>query len=232
MFFTLPSYANTLDLYFAGGANFPHLRNTTGVPVSNTQVNDYLTKKQDHAQFLGGVGVGHTFENIGMTPINFSIGAIGYYNDFGFVKGTVYPFANMNSTNTSSYRFDVASYALLGELRISYSDLVLQPYILGGAGTAWNRLSNYKQSPNNGHTFTNHTNNDFAFEAGAGFQYLLPFTYGSGDYSTYYSLDIGYRYLDLGKGESGQVAGQLSGDRLTISHMRTQAVLVELKLAM
>jgi len=231
----LPCQADTMDLFFAGGANFPRIYNQTPVNITSTQINNYVTRKATLTKFLAGIGVSYIFNNVGISPLNIGIGLAGYYNDFGYVKGTEYPFANQGGASALNYRFDAASSVLLAEGRLIYSDSTLHPYLLCGAGYSWNHLSNFIQSPMNAGSrptpveasFTNKTTGDFAYEAGVGIQYLLPF---ANSYATpvYYALDLSYRYMNLGKGELGRFPGQSTSNRLTVTHMSTQAVLFAL----
>jgi opacity protein-like surface antigen len=230
-------HASNVDLFFAAGADFPRLYNRTPVMLNSIQTNDYAATRKSQTKFIGGAGFGHTFSNIGFSPLDISIGVAGYYNDFGYVKGTEYPFVNMGGFDKLNYRFDAASYTVMGEARLTYSDSIFHPYLMGGAGNAWNRLSNFRETPISASgsavpvpaTFPNKTKSEFAYEAGAGIQYILPYSNSYTAMPVYYSIDLGYRYLDLGKGELGGLPSQTSSERLTVFHMRTQAVLLALQ---
>jgi opacity protein-like surface antigen len=229
---SLPTQASAIDLFFAGGANFPSIDNRTDVTLNNGQTNNYVTNTKTLTKALAGFGLGYTFNNVAFSSIDLGLGVMSYYNDFGYVKGTEYPAAVPGNYSSLDYRFDAASFALLAEIKLIYSDSFFHPYVVGGAGNAWNRLSNFHQTPTSGGrvlppTFPNQTNSDFAYEAGAGIQFMLPFTH-TALMPINFALDLGYRYLDLGKGELGKALGQ--GERLTVSHMRTQAVLLALQI--
>lgn len=162
--------------------------------------------KSDSAAFFGGVGVGYRFNNW----LRFDV--TGEYRGAGQigVNDIVYnPFNNGNQTNT--YKGNLTSLVTLFN---GYFDLgtwnCLTPYIGAGIGFAQNRitgltdqgalLGNYV-GPTLGYANSgSKTNVAWALMAGVGYEVNKNLT-----------LEVGYRYLNLGDAQSGRLINAFNG---------------------
>lgn len=232
MLASLVCQANSWDLNLAAGAIFPHLTNKTTVTINSSGYNNYLADQEYKTQPIMGLGASRTFTNIGQKPVDFRLGLMAYYANFNHVQGTEYPLVNTGGTSSLSYQFNAKSMALFTEPHIIYTKYSWQPYLLAGAGASWNNLSSYNTTPNtpdatDNSSFTDRTTLSFAHEVGIGLQHELNVFNNSHKAHCYVSAD--YRYMDFGHGMLGPSPAQTSSDRLTVAHMRTQAVLLGLR---
>lgn len=108
-----------------------------------------------------------------------------------------------------------------------------QPYLLLGAGNSWNYLYNYNEVPSDPSLsavsvlqFSNHTTNAFTYEIGVGIEHSLLTTTRN---KINYTAALDWRYLNFGKSQLGSFPKQISQDRLHITSLQTQAVLISLK---
>lgn len=232
-FFPALSYASTIDLYLSGGAAFSNLTTNKNIQINNFVTNTYDTESNNTTSFLGGVGVGHSFENIYQKPFSLSLGVMAYYLNFGKFEGIEYPFSNAGQFDTLRYQFEAESFVTMIESHLAYTKYALEPFILLGIGASWNHLYNYSNTPTdpNGSAVSSpdvnsSTKTSFAYEAGLGVQYMLSKNQKN---HAQWLVSLDYRYLNSGKGELGSFPSQTVDDSLSINDLDTQAVVLTLK---
>lgn len=226
-------YANKFDIYLMGGPAVSKISNDNSVRINQYMVNKYNTDSRSQIQPVLGVGIAHTFVNFNK-PISLSLGLSGYYAYFGKIKGTEYPFANDGIFDSLNYQFNAQALSAMIESRLTYTQCDWQPYGIVGVGASWNRLYSYSETPTipsesaapSPYPFANHTNASFAYELGVGVQRQI---YNDPSRQLQYFLSLEYRYMNFGKGELGPSSVQTSSNRLQVSNLDTQAVLLSLK---
>jgi opacity protein-like surface antigen len=231
----LSSYASNVDFYLMGGPAFTRMEANNSISLNGLVTNDYNNDSKWYLEPLLGIGIGHTF-TAEEQPFNLSLALSEYFTNYDDVTGTEYPFSNVGSFDTLNYRYHSQTYATLFETRISYTDMILQPYILGGIGGAFNRLNGYTEFPANAslsaaaakHTFDGHTDFSFSYELGVGLQKNI---YYDRTLNIQYLLSLDYRYLAFGAGEFGPASTQTTNQRMGIDNLSTQAVILSLKLS-
>jgi hypothetical protein len=230
------THANMVDVYLSSGASFSRLANNEYIQINDVVTNQFITDKKNVTSFIGGAGVGHTFENIYHKPISIAFSLMGYYTNFDHIKGLEYPFINAEQLDSLSYQFKAESAALMVESRFRYTQYAWQPFLLLGIGASWNHLYNYSEfptDPNGSAVATNtdvdgHTMAAFAYEVGIGIQHLL---FTTEKYKAQWIASLDYRYMNFGKGQLGDFTFQTVDDPLTINHLDTQALMFTLEVS-
>jgi opacity protein-like surface antigen len=160
--------------------------------------------KSDNSAFFAGLGIGYRFNNwlrFDITSEYRGSTSIGV-NDIVFN-----PWINQNQTNT--YKGNLTSLVTLFN---GYFDLgtwnCLTPYIGAGIGFTQNRISGLTDQgsvagfPTLGYaTNGSKTNLAWALMAGVGYEVNKNLT-----------LELGYRYLNLGDAQSGRIVNAFNGD--------------------
>lgn len=230
------SYADKVAISFFDGTNFSKLSGHQQLAINNFMTNEYQIHSTTNHGGFWGLGFSHTFEKLLKAPYQFSLGFAGYSLNMGTVNGIEYPFVNAGTFDSLNYRFHINSAVALIEPRLAYTIYGFQPFILGGVGYAWNRFSQYTETPTNPllsaaaipNTFRNHTEQNLAYEFGFGVQYLL---YDDKRHQFRYLIAADYRYINLGKGQLGGAAAQTSHDHMHINNMDTQSLAMSLTLS-
>jgi len=123
-----------------------------------------------------------------------------------------------------TYQWNVVSdiFVLLGKLDLAEWHHFM-PYVTGGAGVSFNRVTNYKESaippvtPRTSPGFNDNTVNRFTYQVGAGVDWqVTPKVIASLDYA----------YQDLGKIISGPGAGSWSSSSLSTSRYHINTVML------
>lgn len=217
--------ASSVNLNLNLGVAFSQLSNTSTVTPIQGLTNTYNTNKKTRTAGFLGAGVEYVFDHLASRPFDLGLGVSGFFTDLGDLSGTETPGSNLGLTDTLNYTMKARSSALLAQSRLIYTQHALQPYLLAGAGYSRNTLSNFTESTVSGsnaapsNPYTNHTEGSFAYELGAGIQYILMAKAHSD-----ILLGIEYRYLNLGKAELGPTSSQTNNDRLTSKNISTQLV--------
>lgn len=167
----------------------PYLRLDTGASFITAANRDFGNVIQSESYVVGG-GVGYRV----MPPLRMDF-TVGYRGDYGFSRpgGPV------------AVRADVES--LVG-LATAYYDIVsiagFTPYIGAGIGFAENHsssrrtpVSDVARASSTASLSSNNTNTDFAWQATAGVSYSI---------TPNWSLDFGYRYVDMGTVQVGSTS--------------------------
>jgi hypothetical protein len=232
---TSSCYASNIDIFLMGGTAVSKTANNNYVGINPYVVNSYQTNTRTLIQPLLGVGIAHTFINF-IRPINISVGLSGYYADLGKIQGTEYPFINDGIFDSLDYKFRAQSWSVLAESRLAYTQYDWQPYALAGVGAAWNHLYSYDETPTipsesaqaSPYPFANHTSAAFAYEFGVGIQKQL---YSDLTQHIQCFLALDYRYMNSGQGNLGSSTAQTTHDRIHVSNLQMQALLLSLKIS-
>ena len=221
-----------VNLFISGGATFSRNSNVATVRINDVVLNEYNTTVRTNWNPIWGAGISYPFNNVFGAPYSISAGVAGYLANLGKIRGIEHPFANGGSFDTLNYEFKTNSKALMIESRLAYTNNSWQPFVLLGVGSAWNNLNGYNEVPTVSKSsatpalpFTAHTNISFAYELGLGVQREIYYDVVN---SISYSASLDYRYINFGKGELGNSAIQTSGNRLYVSSLTTQGILLTL----
>jgi hypothetical protein len=224
------SHATHLDALVIGGAVMPRLTNTSPIWIYSDPglMNNYITLKKTSTGGMWGLGIGAGSTTLTPYPIDATLSLTGYSVDFRHVSGVKQPFVNQGSFDTSLYSFANKSAIGLVEGRLFYTSPSWQPFILAGIGVSHNTASNYLEAPMGAavanQNFFNASHDDFAFEAGFGLKHTL-FQDQTG---LLFALSLDYRYLNAGASHLGPFDGQTTADRLGVTHLQTDALLLTL----
>jgi hypothetical protein len=223
---------NQISFFVSGGPNFSTLKNNHLVEINEVITNAYQTQAQTNTQGFGAVGVSHTFENLVYPSYQLSLGLAGYFFQLGYVQGTEYPFINAGLFDTLHYSFQAKSNALMVEAKALYLHYALKPYALVGIGSSWNKFFAYHEKPSDPllsaspmMPFIDHTKQIFAYELGAGLQYLL---WDDQRRHVQYHASTGYQYFNLDKGALDRSLAQTSPERLKVKNLYTQGIIFTL----
>jgi len=194
------------------GVNWYHLRqNTMLVSHDDGWPDDrnLVDRTKDKALLLIGAGFQWTSERIW-----FSNQSIGLEFSHGFptsVEGTVEQFSLPEFRN---YRFHYRVYRntlLLNGKTSIYRWRCLMPYIEAALGTTWNTSGTYIESalpgisPRINPGFTDKTNNNFSYAAGAGLDFAVK--------NNLWAI-LGYRYEWFGRVDTGRGMDTFNGNDL------------------
>ncbi|MFJ1269328.1 hypothetical protein ACD661_12240 [Legionella lytica] len=232
LMFASPGNTKQISLFVSRGPNFSTLKNNRLVEINEAITNAYHTKTQTNTQGFWAIGASHTFENATLPSYQLSLGLAGYFFQLGQVKGTVYPFINAGLFDTLRYGFQAKSDALMLEAKALYSRYALKPYVLVGIGSSWNKLSAYHEKPSDPSLsaspivpFSDRTTQTFAYELGAGLQYLL---WDDQRRHIQYHASAGYQYFSMDRGALGRSLAQTSFAHLKVKNLSTQGVIFTL----
>lgn len=227
-----PGNTNQVSFFISGGPNFSTLKNNRLVEINEVITNSYHTKTQTNTQGFWAIGASHSFENSAFPSYQLSLGLAGYFFQLGHVKGTEYPFINAGLFDTLHYGFQAKSDALMVEAKALYAHYALKPYALIGIGPSWNKFSAYHEKPSDPALsasptmpFSDHTKQTFAYELGAGFQYVL---WDDQRRHIQYHASAGYQYFNLDRGALGPSLAQTSTERIRVKNLYTQGVIFTL----
>ena len=225
---SLTCHGQLIDLYLSGGPTYSRLNNNSNpIQIDDVIINQYITNDTTHHSGMGGIGIGLTYDFGGFTisPL-----LAGYYVNFGIVNGIEYPLVNLGSFDTLNYQFYAESAMTMAEARFTFTRYYIQPYLVVGAGLAWNTLYNYSETPTNpagsaaaAEPFDSATVSRFAFEGGVGIRVIL-----SGEQNTngVWYLGLDYRYFNTGSGALGKASYQTTDEKITVSKLATQAAVI------
>lgn len=119
------------------------------------------------------------------------------------------------------YRIDHTHAAIKGKLLADMGYIII-PWIDGSLGVGFNYAHGYRSRPKifpavQLPPFTNNTETAFTYTIGAGFQGVL---------SKHWQLGIGYQFADWGKNNLGRAIGQTMNTGLSMDHLYTNGVMV------
>ncbi len=124
---------------------------------------------------------------------------------------------------TYHYQLRHTHLALKGKL-IGDLGALVKPYMSGSAGIAWNRASNYTNTPTIPQArampnFGNHTSTAFTYTIGAGLEYAL---------TSHMEVGLGYEFTDWGKSQLSAAPGQTLNSGLSLKHTYTNGLLLNI----
>ncbi|MDX1901229.1 MAG: outer membrane beta-barrel protein [Gammaproteobacteria bacterium] len=187
-------------------------------PFENTYKSSHRGEASVYNLF---VGVESAFQH----NIFGQIGLSYYLTNTLTTKGDILQF-NDPSFNNLSYQFKTKNQRILIETKLLFTlKQNLHPYLLAGAGLAFNRSYGYSEQSLDGasvpmqSSFANHSATSFSYTVGLGVDV---------DVSTHVRLGGSYRYVDLGQAGLGTTASQSSTQTLNYNHLKTNEFLVQL----
>lgn len=229
MCFTGSVFANSTNINAVVGSSFSKLSNQQYMSPITGLVNSYDSNEPEQSRTFYGWGVAYNVDQIAAKPITFGLGLSLYYINLGNISGIETPGVNVIPApqDTLTYKMHAKSTTILLEPELIYTAYDLQPYVLGGVGFAWNRLSNFSEGTVPGSLavpstspYPNHTKRDVAYEAGLGLQYLF---WQSKDNQSII-LHIEYRYFSLGESRLGTSPSQTTSEHITVDHNTSNIV--------
>jgi hypothetical protein len=213
LFFSTTIFAST---------NYPYLGATLGTSIAevgnkhphiiyyNGDLNDAYPSRGNHVSTaIMSINGGYEFGGVGWIPsIAFGLGIYNTLGNYGY-KGQLIETAMGDPSSTLyDYKYQVNNTSLMLEAQFIWIVRKFAPFINIGAGSAWNRMSGYKENPVNdtGYVpvppFQSHTNTNFAYQAGFGVGYAFDFANGMSGYQ-HERISLGYRYANLGDASFG-----------------------------
>jgi len=221
---------NEISLF--GGVNISNLSNGNQVVAINTSVsNTYDTEASTQASGIVGFGYGRIFHL--KHDLAVSIGPSLFYTDFDSVNGLEYPASNLGNFDTLNYQYAASAWSLFAASKLVYEKYNWQPFITGGIGPSWNRLSEYQEVPTdpngmaspNSSVPANNTKVAFAYEVGCGLQRII---HSSEKLNMVYRLSLAYQYMNLGEGSLSPASVSTTGQTIKINTIDTNAILLGL----
>lgn len=155
-----------------------------------------LGGEKDDKVFGLGVAVGTDLSYTTTYPVRVELEYV--YRGKGEFSNSKSLFTN-GQLYSASQKFEVKAHSLMGNVFYDFNtNSAFTPYIGGGLGLAYLK-TDYKTSMSNGGSGSASMSNkdwNLAWNVGGGFAYYL---------NDGLALDVGYRYVDLGKGEAGNL---------------------------
>jgi hypothetical protein len=230
----LTSFANGVNMHISGGAGLTQFNHTDNLFLNRFVENSYSESSDSTSSSFVSVGAGYQWNNLfaRLPQIAVNFGASAYFTNYN-LSGTNSPFINIGHFDTLSYYTKDSSYALLFEPKIIYERYQLQPYLLGGLGVAWNKMSNYSETPTNSllsavpmpKPFTNRTTANVAYELGLGMQTSVYKIKDKGNLAFF----ADYRFMDWGKMQLGASPLQTTAHGPYLGYLKTQLFSVGLE---
>jgi opacity protein-like surface antigen len=152
------------------------------------------------------------------------LGVAGFYNTSMTTSGNVWQFG-LPEFNNFHYKYHIQSSRAVAIAKILGTfKQVIHPYISGEIGAAFNKASDYHETPLIREAipimpFKSHTQSAFSWGIGAGFDM---------DINPHFRLGIGYQFVDLGKATLGLSPTQTTNSRLGISNLYDNQIRIQL----
>lgn len=210
---------------FAGmtlGAGFIRTGHVQTLSLLPPFTNHYTNNASYKSSGLMGLGLG--IERGLTEQLSWQLGLSGYFNSQISSTGHVWQFALPEFDNfIYDYRIQskrvMATGKLLGTLKQN-----IHPYVSGELGAGFNRASAYKETPLIVEAvamapFSGRTHTSLAWGAGGGIDV---------DISETLRLGLGYQFANLGKTSLGVSPAQFTQQTLSVSHLYSQEVRVQL----
>ena len=172
---------------------------TDAYPLSNNQ----------SSTGMFGINGGYEWTGANWFPaIAFGLGLYSNLIDYRF-NGQVNEMVEGDGTNTLyNYSFNGNSRRLMAEIQLNWLLAQISPFVSFGVGAAWNRMNNYAEQAFNNTSypplppFQTRTNNNTAYQAGAGVSTSFNFTQTKSDFP-HERISVGYRYVNTGTSPFG-----------------------------
>jgi len=140
------------------------------------------------------------------------------------LSGVIWDDADPEFDNfTYNYKIQHTHVALKGKL-LAEAGLWFTPWLSGSLGVGFNRAYSFNNEPIiweavKTPNFSSHTQVAFTYTIGVGIQKAL---------DKHYQIGLGYEFADWGKSQLGRAAEQTLNQGLTLNHLYTSAVLLNL----
>lgn len=220
--FTSMVVANPLSFNVNIGASTSKLSNSNTVTPVTGLSKTYTANESTQTKLLIGMGAEYKFQHLSTLPFILSVSLSVYSIDLGVISGEEIPGSNLGLTDKLNYSLTANSTALMLEPRLIYAKDHFQPYLLMGAGYAWNTLDGFQETVPAGSSaapsnpYGKYTKGNLAYEFGVGIQSFLLAK------APDLLFRLEYRYLNLGDAELGAASGQTTDDRFTSNNIATQ----------
>ena len=217
------------EITLSGGLTISSLSNgNQTVAINNTVSNTYDTNTATNVNGMAGLTYGRVFHL--KHDLAITIGPSLYYSNMDQVNGTEHPFSNAGNFDTLNYHYSADSWSLMAESKLVYEKYQWQPFITGGIGPSWNRLSSYGEVPTdssgsataNPSVFKNNTQAQFAYDVGFGVQRIF---YRDAKHNVSYRASLAYRYFNFGSGQLSPASISTTGQAIKVSTLDTNAIL-------
>jgi len=217
------------EVTLSGGLTISTISNgNQTVAINNTVSNTYNTSTSTNTNGMAGLGYARLFHL--KHDVAITIGPGLYYTNMDQVNGTEHPYSNGGNFDTLNYHYSADSWSLLAESKLVYEKYQWQPFVTGGIGPSWNRLSSYGEVPTdpsgsataNPSVFKNNTQAQFAYEVGFGVQRIF---YTDPKHNVSYRASLGYRYMNFGEGKLNPASISTTGQGIKVSTLDTNAIL-------
>lgn len=183
----------------------------------------YSANNTTHALAEGElfVGVQHTINNKFQGQLGLEVATTGNAD----LSGDIWDDADPTFNNyTYSYQVNNTRIAIKGKLLTDIELYALKPYLSASLGVGFNRAHNFNNSPTifqavASPNFTSNTTTAFSYTAGLGVQKAL---------NTHWQIGVGYEFADWGKSELSSAEGQTMNSGLSLNHLYTNGVLLNL----
>lgn len=220
--------------FFSLGATRTKISNNPFIAITNDVTNTYVSNTHSSWGELMGVGLGTIYPL--SHHIHLILGPAAYFIDLGRGKGLEHPFSNAGNFDTLDYRFFAQSYLLLLESRFIYTATQWQPFIVAGAGVAWNQLYDYEEEATDPGSsaapalavFRHHTMSNFAYELGFGVNHPLFVDKKRG---ILYGAALEYRHFNVGAGKLSPSLIETTNQTLQVGTFRVNSILLSLTAA-
>lgn len=206
------------------GADFVNVGQTKNVTLLPPFENRYVDQTGIQSLFDGGVFLGAEWF---VSPLfSWQLGVAGYRTSSMDVTGDVWQFADPNYDNFD-YTYNIVNERLVAETKLLTTVYErVHPYISGQLGASRNMTSNFDEKPDTcsavpGSPFEDHNTTAFTYGVGAGVDV---------DLTKHLRLGAGYQFADLGRASLGSASTAATNDSLSVSHMYTQELRVQLTL--
>ena len=209
------------------GTGVASIGKTTDLPLTNAVINRYVANRKNKLLILFGAGLGYQFHST--RPFTIALGAAFYHIEWGRYGGVVHPAFNLNPVfDALNYSYRVSSSLLWAEQYWIFGRKHWKPYLFLGLGITWNNTFDYMEVPVNPNSsaaplaipFRTRTQTYFSYGIGIGVKYLFS------KYKT--GISIGYRYINLGKGQLGTTPLQTTSVRLTTGRLYAHLIVFSL----
>jgi opacity protein-like surface antigen len=220
------AYQSSFIATVGGGQQSQHfnssttVNNNSGFPAPYDQ--DIYTTEEDHQPVFAAFFGLHGQRDKLWLP-GYSSGLFYQHLFTSNIGGTITQYSDPAFSNYN-YDWDVSSDLLLGLLKINvFKVSTVSPYVLGGLGIAFNRSSDYQETPFLGvdprvtPNFASHTTGQLAYSAGGGidFQFWPQLIFSAE-----------YQYQNLGHISTGSGTYAWSGQSLSLDSYHVNTFLV------
>jgi opacity protein-like surface antigen len=182
----------------------------------------YIANNSSHALFDGEFFLG-LYKNLS-SSIQGQLGAALAATSNAKLSGIIWDDAMPQFDNYSyNYKVNHTHVAIKGKLLADKGFPVI-PWVSASLGVGFNRAHQFKSIPRifealPNAPFTSHTTSAFTYTLGAGVQKNL---------SEHWQVGIGYEFADFGKSHLGPARGQTLNSGLSLNHLYTNGVLLNL----